>query len=147
MRSGRGEQENGEMAGMQRCRNAEAAVVMLQLCHQPAPDLPQEMEALLLENEGSQLGCAPLAPCPCWMHAELWDGAGCVQEGMQEQLDAPLSCVVSKEDDQVLPDVFQSMGQRQETSASATSCNTRDGGGGDKIFARQEPPLATSRKL
>lgn len=58
---------------------------MLQLCHQPAPDLPQEMEALLLENEGSQLGCPPLDPCPCWMHADLCDG-------IQEQLDAPLSC-------------------------------------------------------
>lgn len=54
---------------------------------------------------------------------------------------------MSKEDDQVLIDVFQSMEQRQETSASGTFCNTRDGDGRDEVFARQEPPLATSRKL
>lgn len=62
MRSGRREEENGEENG----RDAEPALVMLQLCHQPAPELPCVMEALLVNNEGIQLGCPLLCPPrPC----------------------------------------------------------------------------------
>lgn len=62
MRSGRREEENWE--GCRGGRDAEPALVLLTLRHQPAPELPPVMEALLVNNEGIQLGCPPLGP-PC----------------------------------------------------------------------------------
>lgn len=86
--------KTGKWQGCRGGRDAEPAVMMLQLCHQPAPELPRVMEALLLENEGIRLGCPLLDPCARWGCSSPLQCCGlCPRKGMQERLGAPLSCL------------------------------------------------------